>query len=71
MSNLKHYILDMEEKIGDIPGIMDKTSEAECVQEVINYALDYLDPFHDMDRFDTEIVEWVVKKNFNEYWSAA
>jgi hypothetical protein len=66
---LKNYIMNIEEKIDSIPGIMDRTSEAESVQEVINYALTYLDPFHDMDKFDTEIVEQYVRQTFNEYWS--
>jgi len=71
MSYFKRYMESIEEKINNIPDIMDKTSEAECVQEVINYALTYLDPFHDIDRLDTEIVEHYVRKTFNEYWGAA
>jgi hypothetical protein len=60
---------EIEAKIDNIPGIMDKTSEAECVEEVIDFALTYLDPFKDFDRLDTEIVEYYVKQNFDEYWS--
>jgi hypothetical protein len=66
---LKNYIMNIEEKIDNIPGIMDRTSEAECVQEVINYALTYLDPFCDMSKFDTDIVKSYVTQTFNEYWS--
>jgi len=60
---------EIEAKIDDIPGIMDKTSEAEYVEEVIDFVLTYLDPFKDFDRLDTEIVEYYVAQNFNEYWS--
>ena len=69
MSYFKRYMEEIEAKIDNIPGIMDKTSEAECVQEVIDFALNYLDPFKDFDRLDTEIVEYYVAQNFNEYWS--
>lgn len=69
MSHFKRYMEEIEAKIDDIPGIMDKTSEAECVEEVIDFVLTYLDPFKDFDRLDTEIVEYYVAQNFNEYWS--
>ena len=69
MSHFKRYMEEIEAKIDDIPGIMDKTAEAECLQEVIDYVLGYLDPFRDFDRLDTEIVEYYVAQNFNEYWS--
>ena len=69
MSHFKRYMEEIEAKIDDIPGIMDKTSEAECVEEVIDFVLTYLDPFKDFDRLDTEIVEYYVTQNFNEYWS--
>ena len=66
---LKNYMITIEEKIDNIPGIMDKTSEAESVQEVIRFVLDYLDPFHDMSKFDIDIVKNYVRHTFNEYWS--
>ena len=69
MSHFKRYMEEIEAKIDNIPGIMDKTAEAECVEEVIDFVLTYLDPFKDFDRLDTEIVEYYVAQNFNEYWS--
>ena len=69
MSNMKRYMEEVEAIVDAIPGIMDKTAEAECLQEVIDYVLGYLDPFRDFDRLDTEIVEYYVAQNFNEYWS--
>ena len=71
MSHFKRYMDAIEARIDSIPDIMDKTAEAECVQEVIDYVITYLDPFRDFDRLDTEIVEYYVKQNFNEYWSHA
>ena len=69
MSHFKRYMEEIEAKIDNIPGIMDKPAAAECLQEVIDYVLGYLDPFRDFDRLDTEIVDYYVAQNFNEYWS--
>ena len=80
MSNMKRYMEEVEAIVDTIPGIMDKTEEAECLQEVIDFALDYLHVNGAlckgtssgrliMDRLDTEIVEYYVAQNFNEYWS--
>ena len=80
MSNMKRYMEEVEAIVDAIPGIMDKTEEAECLQEVIDFALDYLHVNGAlckgtssgrliMDRFDTEIVDYYIAQNFNEYWS--
>ena len=41
MSNMKRYIEEVEAIVDAIPGIMDKTEEAECLQEVIDVAQNF------------------------------
>jgi len=71
MSHFKRYMEEIEAKVNNIPDIVNRVSKAKRVEEVIDYVLTYLDPFRDFDKLDTEIVEYYVKQNFNEYWSIA
>ena len=63
---LKNYMMTIEEKVDSIPGIMEKTAEAECLVEVIDYALKELKL---ETAYAQEIAKDYIAQMFNEYWS--
>ena len=65
MSNIKNYMMDIEEKIYSIDGFEDKVSESENTSEVKDWVIEKLSL---TTSFDIGIASDVVDNSWNEYW---
>ena len=65
MSNIKNYMMDIEEKIYSIDGFEDKVSESENTSEIKDWVIEKLGL---TTSFDIGIASDVVDNSWNEYW---
>ena len=65
MSNIKNYMMDIEEKIYSIDGFEDKVSESENTSEVKDWVIEKLSL---TTSFDIGIASDVIDDSWNEYW---
>ena len=63
---LKNYMITIEEKVDNVPGIMEKMQESESLVELIDYVMPKIQL---TNSYAQSIAKDYITQTWNEYWS--
>jgi len=63
---LKNYMMTIEEKVDNVPNIMEKMEEAESLVELIDYVMPKIQL---TNSYAQSIAKDYIAQTWNEYWS--
>jgi len=63
---LKNYMMTIEEKVDNVPGIMEKMQESESLVELIDYVMPKIQL---TNSYAQSIAKDYITQTWNEYWS--